>query len=81
MNWTNVKDTLPDPFEVVWIYWRNREVLLGCRVYEDDPNGKKYGSSEGWYSFEDEKCRWNHYWMSVKDSGLDKPDPPEINND
>ena len=52
MNWTNVYDALPAPFEVVWIYWRNREVLLGCRVYEDDPNGKKYGywgsSIKGW---------------------------------
>ncbi len=33
MKWNNVKDSLPEPFEVVWIYWRDREVLLGCRKY------------------------------------------------
>lgn len=75
MNWTNVKDGLPDPFEVVWIYWRDKEVLLACRTYDND---ERYSTepSEGWYSFEDEKCRWTHYWMSVK-SSLDKPDAPQ----
>lgn len=77
MSWIKVSDKLPQPFEVVWIYWRDREVLLGCRTYEDDPDGKKYEPSEGWYSFEDEKARWTHWWMSVKDSGLDKPNPPQ----
>ena len=76
MNWINVKDSLPNPFEVVWIYWRDKEVLLGCRTYEDDPVGEKYEPPEGWYSFEDEKCRWTHYWMPIHKS-LDQPNPPQ----
>jgi len=74
MGWTSVKDELPKPFEVVWIYWRNREVLLGCRVYEGE-EAIKCEPSEGWYSFEDQKCRWTNFWMKVEDS-LDKPDFP-----
>lgn len=70
MKWINVKNKLPHLFEIVWIYWKDREVLLGCRTAEDcEPN-------ECWYSFEDEKCRWNHWWMSHKDSPCDKPRPP-----
>ena len=74
MEWISVHEQLPRPFEVVWIYWRDREILLGCRVYQDDEE-KSQSPSEGWYSFEDEKCRGTHWWMRVEDS-LDKPKPP-----
>jgi len=76
MNWIKVKDRLPEPFEVVWIYWRDREVLLGCRTYADDRDGSKYDPQEGWYSFEDEKCRWTNWWQRIDGSNLDKPDKP-----
>lgn len=76
MKWINVKQDLPKPFEVVWIFWRDREVLLGCRTYEDDPEGLKYDPSEGWYSFEDEKGRWTNFWQRVDSSNLDKPKSP-----
>lgn len=75
MSWIKVTDDLPNPFEVVWIYWRDREVLLGCRTYI----GKEEficDPAEGWYSFEDQKCRWTNFWKRIDDSCLDKPDPP-----
>ncbi len=77
MKWINVKDELPKPFEVVWIYWRDREVLFGCRTYIDEEQ-EKYNCdpSEGWYSFEDEKCRWTNWWKRIDSSNLDKPDKP-----
>jgi hypothetical protein len=75
MNWIKVTEKLPKPFEVVWIYWRDRQVLLGCRTYEDE-EAIKCDPSEGWYSFEDGKCRWTRHWMSVHDS-LDPPDAPK----
>jgi hypothetical protein len=71
-EWTSVYNELPKPFEVVWIFWRDREVLLGCHTYEHgegEPN-------EGWYSFEDEKCRWTHWWQRVCASNLDGPKEP-----
>jgi hypothetical protein len=71
MKWKRVTDELPKLYEVVWIYWRDRKVLLGCRSYEADT------PTEGWYSFEDEKCRWTNFWMRVEDSGLDEPFSPE----
>lgn len=76
MEWINVKDALPKPFEVVWIYWRSREVLLGCRTYTED-EADNSPEEEGWYSFEDEKCRNNHWWVSVAEAGLDAPDAPK----
>lgn len=76
MEWISVKNDLPKPFEVVWIYWRDREVLLGCRTYDND---ERYNTepSEGWYSFEDEKCRWTHWWQRIDASNLDPPLPPK----
>ncbi len=69
-KWKSVYNELPEPFEIVWIYWRDREVLLGCRTADDcEPN-------ECWYSFEDEKCKGTSWWMSNKDAGCDKPNPP-----
>lgn len=74
-EWISVKDDLPKPFEVVWIYWRDREILLGCRTYEGE-EAIKCEPSEGWYSFEDEKCKWTHWWQRVDSSNLDKPNRP-----
>lgn len=75
MEWISVKDKLPDPFEVVWIYWRDKEVLLGCRTY-DGHEAVICDPSEGWYSFQDDKCRWTHFWQKVNSMNLDKPNPP-----
>lgn len=77
MNWINVKDDLPNPFEVVWIYWRDTEVLLGCRTYQGD-EAIRCDPAEGWYSFEDDKCRWTHYWQRVDGGNLDKPEKPKV---
>lgn len=76
MQWINVEHELPKPFEVVWIFWRNREVLLGCRIYQGD-EALRCPPSEGWYSFEDEKCRWTHCWQRVNGVNLDKPEIPK----
>ncbi len=73
MDWINVKDRLPQPDEPVWIYWRDREVQIGWRTYhgkeaiECEPN-------EGWYSWEDGKCKWTNWWMPI----TNKPKPPEV---
>ncbi len=75
MDWISVYNELPKPWEVVWIYWRDREVLLGCRTYEGDEE-KKCPSDEGWYSFSDQKCRWTKYWQRVDASNFDEPNPP-----
>ena len=76
MEWISVKERLPDPWQVVWIYWRDREVLLGCRTYEREEE-KQCDSTEGWYSFEDEKCKWTNWWMQINASSFDKPSPPQ----
>jgi|GEM_PF-5677458 hypothetical protein len=71
MTWISVKDRLPDLFEIVWIYWRDREVLLGCRTADDsEPN-------ECWYSFEHQKCRGTNWWQKVTSYNFDKPEPPK----
>lgn len=75
-EWINVKDSLPDPYEAVWIYWRDSEVVLGCRTYE----GKEAilcPANEGWYSFEHEKCRWTYWWQRIYSGNIDKPNPPK----
>lgn len=78
MSWKNVNHSLPKPYEVVWIYWRDREVTLGCRIYYEE-DAINCHPSEGWYSFDYDKCRWTLWWMYVKES-LDKPNPPEMKN-
>lgn len=75
-QWISVNDSLPKPFEVVWIYWRDREVLLGIRICEGDES-IRCDPSEGWYSFADEKCRWTHWWQRVNAYNFDKPDKPD----
>lgn len=70
-EWISVNEKLPKLFEVVWIYWKDREVLLGCRVDLDSE------PSEGWYSFEDDKCRWSNWWIPVDYYTFDKPNGPD----
>ncbi len=70
-EWISVKEKLPPLFEIVWIYWRDREVHLGCRTADD---GEPH---ECWYSFEDEKCKWTNWWMSNLDARCDHPMPPD----
>lgn len=74
MKWIKCADKLPKIYEVVWIYWRDREVLLGCKLFEEDENSYP---SEQWYSFADDKCRSSKYWQPVDGTNYDKPDPPE----
>lgn len=71
MEWISVEDRLPDLFEIVWIYWRNREVILGCKTASDCE------ANECWYSFDDEKCRFTDFWMSHKDHPIDPPEAPK----
>lgn len=79
-DWIKCTDRLPNPFEPVWIYWRDREVLLGCRTYQGE-EAIICDPCEGWFSFEDDKCRWTHYWMKVDQSNFDRPNPPEVKDD
>ena len=73
MEWIKVTASVPRPFEVVWIFWRNREVLLGCKT-DDIEHCEPH---EGWYSFKDENRKWTDYWMRVSSSSIDKPQPPK----
>jgi len=73
MEWIKVTDKLPKPYEIVWIYWRDREVLLGCRTYEGKEE-HECEPSEGWYSIGDEKCRWTNWWQYYR---IEKPLPPK----
>lgn len=65
-EWISVKDKLPKKNELVWIYWRDREVLIGYRYHHED----EYDPEEGWISVLwvsvlDEKARWANYWMPI----------------
>ena len=66
--WISVYEKLPNPMEVVWIYWRGKEVLLGYKIIEEVESP----ADEGWYSLEDDKVKWTKYWMPLK-----KPQRPE----
>lgn len=72
MEWISVKDKLPKPDEPVWIYWKDRDVLIGWRTYHG-LEAFLCPPSEGWYSWEDEKCRWVNWWMPIDN----KPLPPK----
>ena len=63
-EWISVKDHLPDLLELVWIYWRDREVDLGCRT--DAHYDLHNQPSWGWYSFQDQKGGWAHWWQPIK---------------
>lgn len=51
----------------MWIYWRNDHVAIGYHLGDD------FEDEDGWYSMEDEKCRWATCWMPIK-----RPKPPKI---
>lgn len=70
MEWISVEDRLPQLNEPVWIYWRNREVVIGWKTtLQGEP-------SEGWYSFHGgDKCRWAKWWMPI--DLKNKPEPPK----
>jgi hypothetical protein len=78
-EWIMVTERLPRPFQPVWIYWRAKEVLIGCRIYEGDEE-TRYSPIEGWYSFEDEECRCTFFWMPIEGPphNIEKPFPPYL---
>ena len=65
-EWISVKDRLPKAWEPCWIYWKDSEVVIGCRTYEPD----EQDPTDGWYEYEN-KVRWANYWMPIS-----KPDKP-----
>jgi hypothetical protein len=66
MEWISVYDSLPPVDEPVWVYWRDRKVLIGWKsCLDSDPANE-------WYCWEDGKFRWTYWWMPI--SG--KPTPP-----
>lgn len=70
MKWVNVYEGLPRLYYVVWIYTKQREVLLGCRIDPDcDPDC-------GWYSFADEECKQIDFWLPIRENTLERPDVP-----
>ena len=72
MTWISVKDKLPPKNHLVCVYWRDREVLIGYHMH----NENEYEPTEGWVSISDEKSRWANFWMP-----LEKPEPPEVKNE
>jgi len=67
MKWISVIDQLPKAFEPCWIFWRDRQVLIGWRTVEPTEAGAE--PNELWYSTEDEKCRWTNWWMPIQKPG------------
>ena len=69
-EWISVKDQLPGDQEPVWIYWRDKEVVIGWKTYR---HGKP---SENWYSYHGgDKERWTNWWMPI--DLKQKPKPPQ----
>jgi len=68
--WINVKDRLPSLEEPVWIWWKDREVVIGWKTTSDcEPE-------ECWYSFHGgDKCRYTHWWMPIDLNT--RPEPPK----
>lgn len=64
MGWISVIERLPKPYEPCWIYWRDRQVLIGWRVYEKEEEFTTL-PHEGWYGTQDEKVRWTHWWFPI----------------
>lgn len=71
MEWINVNEKVPPAWLVVWIYWRDREVLLGCRTDDDSE------PMDNWYSFEDQKAKWTRWWMPIDSSSFHEPRAPK----
>jgi len=74
-EWISVTEKLPELFEVVWIYWRDREVLMGFRC--DEEHTLEKDPEWGWYSIKDEKSKWCKWWMPIKCSPFDNPLAPD----
>ena len=62
-EWISVYDRVPKEFEIVWVFWRDREVVIG---YQTLSPKEGYHPDEHWYSLENEKERWAKYWMPIK---------------
>lgn len=76
MEWISVRDRLPKTDEPVWIYWRDRDVVIGWYTLYGEERERKIQQDlqhEEWYSWEYEKCRWTNWWMPIGD----KPSVPE----
>ncbi len=63
-KWISVHEQLPPPNEPVFIFWRDRYVVIGWReayaYQENDSSPEEY-----WYSPEFEKSRWAKWWMPI----------------
>lgn len=73
-DWISVEKRLPELFEIVWIYWRDNEVVLGCRC--NDGQNSDNDPEWGWYSFSHEKSKWTHFWMPHILHPCEPPMPP-----
>jgi len=81
MEWISVKERLPEDDIPVWIYWKDREVLIGQYSYQGEDRNLDFSSTDdyslGFYSFEDNKCRAVKWWMPI----TNKPMPPSKNKE
>jgi hypothetical protein len=68
-SWISVNENLPKQFELVWIYWKDKEVLLGCRT---EVNAEPL---KCWYSIKYEKCSWANWWRPYR---IETPGPPKL---
>lgn len=65
-EWRNVSDEHPSHSEIVWGFWRNKEVCLVQHFLSQDEI-EKYGLEEAiWYSLDSQKMGCVHKWQPLK---------------
>ncbi len=70
-KWKKVTDEMPKYNEIVWGWWKNREVCLVQHSMSTDQEYYKYCEDGIWYSLDDEKTGCVSYWMP-----LERPENP-----
>jgi hypothetical protein len=72
--WKKVsKDCCPDRLQMVWGYWKNREVAIVYHLLDKDEIDDEGIKDGNWTCVDDEKLGCVTYWKEI-----DYPQPPEV---